>query len=205
MHTISRFKYWEVRSPALQTVCDLEVKWRSYGRLKTSAQSWARISQPRHHLEGCFATAKPIFGTRVPFCSTVPLISKLRYICEITFELRNHFLAHESHFAAPYTHFRAAKSLLSFEMDAKWSPSFRMAAKMIQASKWLWNHLQASKWPSNCEIDLWNGGWFAKTLCKAKEKLLKCHQSPATMHLKRRAPRTLGSHTLSLSIHFWPP
>ncbi|KAL6312691.1 hypothetical protein AAG906_008909 [Vitis piasezkii] len=26
MHTISRFKAWEVRSPALQTVCDLEVK-----------------------------------------------------------------------------------------------------------------------------------------------------------------------------------
>ncbi|KAL6313278.1 hypothetical protein AAG906_016098 [Vitis piasezkii] len=34
---------------------------------------------------------------------------KLRYSCEITFELRNHFLAHESHFEAPYTHFVAAK------------------------------------------------------------------------------------------------
>ena len=72
MHTISCFKYWEIRSPALQTVCDLEVKWRSYGRLKTSAQSWAGISQPRHHLEGCFAAAKPLFGTRVPFAAQFP-------------------------------------------------------------------------------------------------------------------------------------
>ena len=87
MHTISRFKAWEVRSPALQTVHDLEVKRRSYGRLKTSAQSWAGISQPRHHLEGCFAAAKPLFGTRVPFRSPVHSFCS----CEINFGLRNHF------------------------------------------------------------------------------------------------------------------
>ena len=74
MHTISCFKAWEVRSPELQTVHNLELKPRSYGLLKTSEQSWARISQPRHHLEGCFAAAKPLFGTRVSFSSTVPLI-----------------------------------------------------------------------------------------------------------------------------------
>ena len=45
MHTISRFKSWEVRSPALQTVCDLEVKWRSYGHLKKTAPSWRVISK----------------------------------------------------------------------------------------------------------------------------------------------------------------
>ena len=39
MHTISRFESWEVRSPALQTVRDLEVKRRSYGHLKTTMQS----------------------------------------------------------------------------------------------------------------------------------------------------------------------
>ena len=93
MHTISGFKSWEVRSPELQTVRDLEVKWISYGRLKTSAKSWAGISQPRPHLEGCFAAAKPLFGTRVPFFSIAPLISKLRYGCEITFELQNHLQA----------------------------------------------------------------------------------------------------------------
>ena len=34
MHTISRFKSWEVRSPELQTVLNLELKRRSYGHLK---------------------------------------------------------------------------------------------------------------------------------------------------------------------------
>ncbi|RVW18426.1 Gag-Pol polyprotein [Vitis vinifera] len=39
MHTISRFKSWEVMSPYLQTVLDLKLKRRSYGRLKTTVQS----------------------------------------------------------------------------------------------------------------------------------------------------------------------
>ena len=39
MHTISRFEAWEVRSPTLQTVHELEVKQKSYGYLKTTAQS----------------------------------------------------------------------------------------------------------------------------------------------------------------------
>ena len=39
MHTICRFEAWEVRSPALQTVHDLDLKQRSYGRLKTTMQS----------------------------------------------------------------------------------------------------------------------------------------------------------------------
>ena len=46
MHTISRFKYWEVRSPELQTVCDLEVKQRSYGRLKTTVQTMSGNAAP---------------------------------------------------------------------------------------------------------------------------------------------------------------
>ena len=36
MHTICRFEAYEVRSPVLQTVCDLDLKRRSYGRLKTN-------------------------------------------------------------------------------------------------------------------------------------------------------------------------
>ena len=31
-----------------------------------TAQSWAGISQPMSHFEGCFAAAKPPFGTQVP-------------------------------------------------------------------------------------------------------------------------------------------
>ena len=39
MHMICRFKAWEVRNLELQTVCDLDLKRRSYGRLKTTMQS----------------------------------------------------------------------------------------------------------------------------------------------------------------------
>ena len=39
VHTIYHFESWEVRSPTLQTVCKLELKWRSYDNLNTIAQS----------------------------------------------------------------------------------------------------------------------------------------------------------------------
>ena len=39
LHTIYHFESWEVRSPTLQTVCNLELKQGSYGRLKGTAQS----------------------------------------------------------------------------------------------------------------------------------------------------------------------
>ena len=49
MHTICRFEAREVRSPTLQIVHKLELKRRSYGRLKTTASSYAKISQPKAH------------------------------------------------------------------------------------------------------------------------------------------------------------
>ena len=39
MHTKCCFKSWEVKSLELQTVCKLELKRRSYGRLKTIVQT----------------------------------------------------------------------------------------------------------------------------------------------------------------------
>ena len=39
IHIICRFEAWEVRNLVLQTVHDLDLKRRSYGRLKTNAQS----------------------------------------------------------------------------------------------------------------------------------------------------------------------
>ena len=39
MNTICHFKAWEVRSPALQAVHDLELKQRSYGYLKTTVHT----------------------------------------------------------------------------------------------------------------------------------------------------------------------
>ena len=54
MHTIFRFEVQEVRSPTLQIVCKSKLKRRSYGCLKTTASSCAKISQPKAH----FAVAK---------------------------------------------------------------------------------------------------------------------------------------------------
>ena len=39
IHTIYRFESQEVKSPTLQTVFKSELKWRSYGHLKTTAPS----------------------------------------------------------------------------------------------------------------------------------------------------------------------
>ena len=38
---------------------------------RRTRKALAGISQPRPHFEGCFAAAKPPFGTRVPLCSAV--------------------------------------------------------------------------------------------------------------------------------------
>ncbi|RVW33135.1 hypothetical protein CK203_094855 [Vitis vinifera] len=97
-----RSKTWEVRSPYLQTVLDLELKRRSYSCLKMSAHTMNGnvaaaplldtflnelrkakaeiflISQPRPHFEGCFAAVKPPFGTQVPLRSTRTPISQLQ-------------------------------------------------------------------------------------------------------------------------------
>ena len=48
MHMICRFKAWEVKNPELQTVCDLDLKRRSYDHLKTTALSCGKISQLRN-------------------------------------------------------------------------------------------------------------------------------------------------------------
>ena len=67
MHTICRFEAREVRSPMLQTVYESELKRRSYGCLKTTAQCWAKWAAK---IPRVFAAAKPPLGTRVPFRSS---------------------------------------------------------------------------------------------------------------------------------------
>ena len=71
MHNICHFQDWEVRSPTLQTVCKSELKRRSYGRLKTIAQSCAKISKLRN---------------------------PLTKISQGVLQLRNHLQAHVCHF-----------------------------------------------------------------------------------------------------------
>ena len=43
LHTIYHFKYQEVKNPTLQTVYDLELKWRRYGLRKTTAPGLCEI------------------------------------------------------------------------------------------------------------------------------------------------------------------
>ena len=136
-------------------------------------------------------------------------------------QLRNHHLAHECHFTAPVPPFRSCEMgcknpppLRNSHFAAKWSPSFKMAAKsppsFEMVMKWSPSFEVATKSSQSFEMAFKLRNWLAKwrVICKntlqSQGKLLKCHQSPTTMHLKRRALHTLGSHTLSLSFHFWP-
>ena len=215
MHTICCFKSQEVRSPTLQTVHELELKQRSYGRLKTTAQSWAKWA------------AKISLGVS---------------------QLRNHPLAHECHFPAPYAHFAAAKwaakipplqnplpAAETISKLQKWDAIFFF---MFHFSFWLpngyKNGLQASKWAAKFPFGfsqphsypLWNSPWAAKMflfflwaakmcfffplaekwppsyemICEntlwSQGKFQKCQESLATMLLKRRA--------LSLRSHMKP-
>ena len=131
-----------------------------------------------------FRRCETTFWNTSAIFSTVPLISKWRYSCEITFELQNHFLAHECHFAAPCTHLWAAKSLLSFEMDAKWSPSFKMVAKWSPSFKMVAKSSPSFeitvKSPPKVEMAFKLRNWLAKwrKVCKntlqSQGKLLKC-------------------------------
>ena len=88
------FEAREVRSPTLQTVCKLELKRRSYGRLKTIASSYAKISQLRNeiHLQNFaryFAATKPPPSTRVPLCKLKFHLRSCEPHCKITSKLRN--------------------------------------------------------------------------------------------------------------------
>ena len=88
------FESWEVMSPTLQTVCESELKWRSYGRLKTTAPSWAKNSQ---------------------------LQNQLTKILQGVSQLRNHLQAHVCHFTIqiPFSHHanQLVKSTFSCKMD----------------------------------------------------------------------------------------
>ena len=108
MHTICCFEAWEVRSPIVQIVYALDLKQRSYSRLKMNHAKPKRkfflISQPRPHFEGCFAAAKPPFGTQVPLRSAVRPFHSCEMGCK--------------------------------NSPPPWNPP--PAVKMLQASKWLW-------------------------------------------------------------------
>ena len=87
MHTICLFEAWEVRSPTLQTVRELELKRRSYGHLKTTASSCAKLAAKStfrcENFARCFAAAKPPASARVPLCKLKLHLRSYEPRCEI--------------------------------------------------------------------------------------------------------------------------
>ena len=146
MYSIYHFKSWEVRNPMLQTVRDLDLKRRSYGRLKTDYTK----------LSGNFAPWNPKCEKSFPRCENfAPWNSK----CEIFFffkwenapsfknGLRNsHFVAKwfsktskwlQNDFQASkwvakmFLFFHGLQKCFSFPFGCKtWPPSYEMASKL---------------------------------------------------------------------------
>ena len=103
------------------------------------------------HSNPHFAAAKRLRSIKTPNFAAKALFRRVFRDCETTFWHTSAILQPRTLILELRNHFWATKWLRND----------------LQASKWLRNHLQASKWPSNCEIDLQNGGRFAKTPCKA--------------------------------------
>ena len=188
MHTICFFEAWEVRSPALQTVHNLDLKQKSYGRLKTNR------AKPKQKFFD-FAAAPP-FRRVFPSCETtlwhtsatsqrpyahfeatkwagkIPSSAKFNPGCENALSLKNGL--RNSHFVAKwFPNFQmAVKWSLSFKMATKWFPNFKMATKILQASKWAAKWFRSPiatpceilhllwKWPFDCEMIFQTSKWL---------------------------------------------
>ena len=120
------FRAQEVRSPTLQMMCKLELKQRSYGRLKTTHQAvrnfaaakWAtKISQPKAH----FAAAK---------WNPLAKFRKVFHSCETT---SKHTCA-TSQVETPFSQLRTT------------------LRNHLQAAKQVANHLQVAETPPSYEI-----------------------------------------------------
>ena len=124
MHTIFHFEAQEFKSPTLQTVCKLELKQRSFGRLKTTASSCAKISQLRNELRK-FRSPKPI-SQRNPLAK----FCKVFRSCETTYK---HTCA-TSQVETPSSQLRTT------------------LRNHLQAANQVANHLQVAESPPSCGI-----------------------------------------------------
>ena len=120
-----------------------------------------------------FRSCETTFGTRVPFCSIVPLILKLRYTCEITFELWNgcEMISKLQN---------GCENAPSFK---KWSVNMPLFCEMISK---LWK---------GCEITskLRNDLQIAKLTCKMEEGLQKHLAKPREVVKMPSEPCNHGS------------
>ena len=106
---------------------------QKFSKLRTQVWHTSATSQ---HRSPHFAATKRLRSDK----AWKSLISQPKFHSAGYFAIAKAILAHVCHFAAPYTHFRAAKSLLSCEMVCENATLLR---NDLQASKWLRNHLQA--------------------------------------------------------------
>ncbi|RVX13157.1 hypothetical protein CK203_017897 [Vitis vinifera] len=121
-------KIFAAAKPILAHECHLAVQEHLFRSCETHCEEEKLDFATKVPFRRVFRGCEAHFGTRVPFRSTMTLILQLRNGCEITkrknsqfcsqsfisqgiSKLRNHFLAHECHLEAPYTHFAAAKWL----------------------------------------------------------------------------------------------
>ena len=89
MYTICHFEDREVISPTLQMLCESELKWRSYGCLKTIVQSWAKISQLRNELRNAPLAHECHFVAPHSHVTAAKWPGKMPLGCEIGHSLRN--------------------------------------------------------------------------------------------------------------------
>ena len=78
-------KFLQLRRDPLAHECHFAAKYTHFATVKWLRNLHALISstsQPRRHFEGCFAAAKPPFGTRVPLRSTVRPFHNCEMGCE---------------------------------------------------------------------------------------------------------------------------
>ena len=130
----------------LQTMCESELKRRSYGCLKTTASSCAKISELRNeiHLKNfvrCFAAAKPPASTRVPLRKLKLHLRSCEPRCEITSKLRIKLQI----ISKLWNHLLVVKSQIQLAKS-----KFKLAKWIIQRV----NHLEKSTF--SCEMDTSN-------------------------------------------------
>ena len=134
IHTIYHFESQEVKSLTLSTVCKLELKRRSYGHLKTTAPSWAKISQLRNQLVK---------------------------ILQVVSQLGNHLQAHVCHFTSSNSLFIAVNQVAksspscesSCEIISKLWNHLQVVKSQIQLAKWTISTCKIfTSWFRSCEI-----------------------------------------------------
>ena len=157
-------------------VCELELKRRSYGRLKTTIQSWTEMLQLHpisllldtfleHFIELKLCIPYVILKLwksgvqRFKWCAIwswnkeVMAVWRRTRKAEREFRSWNHPLAHECHFAVPYAHFTAAKWAAKIPILYKILPPLRKRSPSfkngMQSSFYVSFFLLAIKWLQN--------------------------------------------------------